>query len=132
MYRTKRQSRYKKLRDNGFLPFEASVLSRVPLNVPYMKPLVAERRKLVKKQLDKKVSQTKIADGIKLSYNVKGFTRRDSIGRKLYDVWAYLRKYEDNWRDKQPEYRSPSQKRRKNFTQFKRKFENRNKDIQLK
>lgn len=128
MYKTRRQQRYEKLRNNGFLAQEAQVLSKVPNYVPYMKTLIRERRKEVKALFDKKYSKTRIEEALKFKYEVAGFKKP----RGRLDVWAFLRRYEDDWRNKNPEYKSPSQKRRKNFVNFQRKLEGSLDKIQLK
>lgn len=132
MYKTRRQQRYEKLRNNGLLPREAQVLSKVPLNVPYIKKLITDRRQFVKKQLDNKKTPNQIEQMIRSDYYGRGMIVRDSLGRPKLNVWGYLRKYEDEYKGKQPEYRSPSQKRYKKFVDFQRKFENMADDVQLK
>ena len=128
MYKTRRQQRYEKLRYNGFLAQEAQVLSKVPMKVPYMKTIMRDRRKEVKTLIDKKYSKTRIEEALKMKYEVQGFMKP----RGRLDVWAYLRRYEDDWKNKHPEYSSPSQKRRKNFVDFQRKLEGSLDKIQLK
>ena len=131
MYKTRRQQRYEKLRGKGgtlFLAQEAQVLSKVPSYVPYIRAMVRDRLAVVNKLVSKGYSKTRIEEALKMKYEAEGFTKP----RGRLDVWAYLRRYEDDWKNKHPEYSSPSQKRRKNFVDFQRKLEGSLNKVQLR
>jgi len=50
-FRPRRQHRKNRLLNAGLLPFEAHALSSIPLNVPYMRALITNRKRLYKKAL---------------------------------------------------------------------------------
>jgi len=124
-FRTRRQNRYAKLRDAGFLPFEARALSKVPLKgVPWMKKMIRERYQLYKKAKQEKTSQKAWERQIKQIYIEEDFMFLGAgKWRAEYDPWQMLRSYEDKYKAKQPQYESPWKKRRKGWKDFIAKYE---------
>lgn len=122
-FRTRRQKRYENLRNNGFLPFEARVLSKVPRKVPYMPPLIANRAKLQVKAKKEEWSQKRYEDYIKKLYKDRGWLGLTRTGKVKYDTWQMLRESEDRYRNKHPEYSSPWLKKQKVWRDFVAKFE---------
>ena len=128
-FRTRRQNRYLKLRNAGFLPGEARPLSRVPFKrAPYTKEMFADRQKMVQKVVAdmKGASGTAIAKElerrVKKLYDTNRWTTAGK--RRIYrDAWKMLRDYEDRWRDKFPQYTSPWQPRRRDFVNYVAKAE---------
>jgi len=49
--------------------------------------------------------------------------KRTRTGRIVYDTWAMLRDFEDKYRAKHPQYKSPWEKRRKAWKSFVAKLE---------
>lgn len=129
-YRTRRQGRYSKLRDSGFTAREAQVLSNMPLNVPYMRKLVTERRQELRKAVKSGLTVKKFQDNIKNFYVANKFLKDAKISKKTgkvirarIDPWAMLRDYEDKFKAKTPQYDSPWQKKQKGFRDYMSKVE---------
>ena len=117
-YKTRRQQRYLRLRNSGFLPFEAQELSKVPNNVPYMANLYRNRKMLLGRAKKDRWSYTKYESSIKKLYDSNRWYR----ARKR-DPWQMLKVAERRYKTKHPEYSSPWKKRRKDFVEFTRKLE---------
>jgi len=123
-FRTRRQSRYAKLRESGFLPFEANEISKVPIKpVPYMKQLISERRQLQRAAKKSKLTTKQYENQIKQMYKDKQWTRKETGWERFYDPWAMLRQYENDYRAKVPQYESPWRKRRQAWQDFITKYE---------
>jgi len=122
-FRTRRQNRYLKLRTNGFLPFEARALSRVPIKgIPYMKEVIDARRELLSKATEDKLTTKDYERKIKQIYTDNAFTKAGTK-RIEYSPWKMLRKAEDVFKVKHPEYESPWKKRRQGWMDFLAKAE---------
>lgn len=121
--RTRRQHRYEILRASGFLPFEASALSKVSFRVPYMDVLIKERHKRYKAAIDRKLSQAEYERQIKTEYFDSKWRSKTKTGRFRYDPWKMLREFERDYRYKHPEYESPWEKRRKTWRDFVNKLD---------
>ena len=122
-FRTRRQQKYTKLRASGFLPFEARPLSKVPVRVcPYMKHLTKERREMFQKARAAGMTRIQWEGLIKEKYNTNKWLRAGRI-RIEADPWKMLREFEDRWKDKNPQYTSPWEKRWKDWQNFLRKAE---------
>lgn len=117
-FRTRRQNRYKVLRDNYFLPFEAQALSKVPFNTPYMHRLIMDRRKEARQAIKRNSTRKEWETQIKVKY-----LQNDWIRGKRLNPWDYLRNYEDNFKDTHPAYDSPWQKRQRSWRDFLKKTE---------
>ena len=117
-FRTRRQNRYLLLRNSGFLPYEAQTLSKVPLKVPYMDILIKERFKFKKQAIKDGWTKTKYELRIKDEYRVKGWTKKNRLGKLVADPWAMFRANEDVYKSKYPSYNSPWVKRQKSFRDF--------------
>ena len=121
-YKTHRQKRYQLLRYAGFLEFEARELSKVPAKVPYMKKLINERMLLFRRTTKRGMVSSEYLRRIKLKYHGKGWIRK--VGGKVkYDVWAMLRSFEDEYKDKVPDYVSPWEPKQRKTRDFEGQFE---------
>src|SRR4030042_329548 len=104
--KTRRMTRYKFLRQSGFLKQEAFVLSKVPLRIPYFDVIIKERYKQLVEAI-KTQSLAKFEKAIKQEYVDEGWIRK-----RRFDVWMMFRAYEDRYRRKFPQYESPWERRR--------------------
>lgn len=121
IFRTRREQRRRKLIGLGLLPFEAKELSKVPLNVPYFRMLVGERRQEYKKFI-KAERLTAWISYIKKLYDDNGWVT--VIGsHRIYDPWKLLRDYEERYRHKMPMYESPWEGQRRMRLDFLGKME---------
>lgn len=129
MLKTRRQQRYIRLRNAGFLPFEARPLSKVPQNIPYVKQMISSRRELLKQAIQDKRKDSRIltqkawAEQIKKTYTDNVLTRVNKRGDIVLDPWQLLRQREDAYILKHPEYESPWQKRGQRWRDFISKWE---------
>ena len=123
-FRTRRQARYQKLRNSGFLPFESRALSRVPFKIcPYMRQLINDRQETVLEAKRAGAAKTQYENQIKGLYNKEKWLKRDRINRAVADPWRMLRDYEDRWRQKQPSYTSPWEAKYRRWKDFYSKLE---------
>lgn len=118
--RTRRQNRYTKLRQSGFLPFEARPLSRVPFKIcPYMRQLIRDRQADFLEAKREGATRAQYENQIKEAYGKnKWLTERETKKGVKYieaDPWKMLRDYEDRFRDKHPEYESPWEPKWRNW-----------------
>ena len=116
-FKTRRQARYDTLRKAGFLKFEARDLSRVPFNIPYMRPLIKQRADQYNKAVDDEWTIGQWEKAINKRYHDNQWL--DSKGKP--SAWALLRDFEHKYRAKYPQYDSPWQKRKsrmRNFIKF--------------
>lgn len=116
-FRMRRQSRYVSLRKSGFLPFEASTLSKVPRSLPYMRLFIREREAILAQANANKMSPDNYTAYIKKIYTDNAYTR-DKRGKIYLDPWQLLRRFEDDYIKKHPEYQSPWAKRRVKWMNF--------------
>lgn len=117
-FRVRRHQRYELLRRAGFLPFEARPLSRIPTTrTPYMGEMIKDRLKMRQKAIVEKTGQAEWERRIKGLYDENKWLRA-GVRRIERDPWKMLRDYEDRWRDKQPEYESPWEKRGRKWKDF--------------
>ena len=122
--KTRRYSRYKRLRLNGFLPFEARPLSRVPFKIcPYMRQLIADRRAEANKAIKGGLTKKEYEQQIKDKYKGNKWQKLNRVGKVVADPWRMLRDYEDRWRAKQPDYSSPWEARMRKWRDFIDKIE---------
>lgn len=122
--KTRRQQRYKILRDAGFLPFEARPLSQVPIRtVPYMRDMIRDRQQLFNRAVKAKTSKWKWRDQIKELYAADEFMKLDWKDRLVPDPWQFLRSEEDKFKAKNPAYESPWEKRRRGWRDFLERIE---------
>src|SRR3990167_6951521 len=105
---TRRQYRYRRLINAGFLPFEAKELSEVPLWVPYMQNLILNRQHETWMMVKRGWDEGKRAQAWKARYRGKGWVRHDHL-----DVGAMLRHFESRYKDSHPEWESPWRKHRR-------------------
>lgn len=122
--KTRRQSRYTKLINSGFLPFEARPLSKVPTRTcPYMKNIVMTRLGILGRAKTAKVTRAEYEDRIRELYDRNGWIRKNKKGQLVGDPWQMLRDYEDEYRAKFPSYTSPSDESHKDWKDFYQKLE---------
>ena len=121
---TRREKRYALLRKNGFCKFEAEPLSFIPIKiVPYMKPLIRERWRMLRDALRHGVTITRFEAAIKADYHKDRFTKLNRAGKAVPDPWAMVKDYEDRYRSKTPAYESPWEERRRRAVDFMAKIE---------
>lgn len=106
-FKARRQHRYTQLIKAGFLPYEAREISHVPFNVPYMKSVISARRKILKQATTQKMTKANYQKMIK---------------KQFPDPWELLRKASDAWKQKHPDYQSPSRKKKRNWPDFQKKL----------
>jgi len=123
MLKTRRHQRYLGLRKSFFLPFEARPLSRVPSYVPYFKGLIRERRIMVKKAISLGTPARKFEEQVKELYRVNRWQKKNRAGQIVADPWAMLRDFQDKFKDKNPQYDSPWEKRQRNWRDFQSRIE---------
>jgi hypothetical protein len=119
----RRHSRYEKLRKDGFLPFEARPLSRVPSYVPYLKAMARERRDMIKKARALGTTQRQFEAQIKELYQINKWLKRNRAGKIVADPWRMLRDFQDRYKQKHPEYDSPWEKRGRAWKDFQARIE---------
>jgi len=123
MLKLRRHERYLKLRQAGFLPFEARPLSRVPSYVPYFRAIVKERRDLERKALKMGTKRAAFEGQIRELYRVNGWLKKNKASKVVADPWAMLRDFQDKFKDKNPQYDSPWEKRQRNWRDFQSRIE---------
>jgi len=121
-FRTRRQRRYFKLRELGFLKGEAFHLSKVPFRVPYMDVLMRDRFRKLQEAVRAGKSRKQFEDEIRKWYVQNYYFRMTKRGPRL-DPWKMLRDFEHAYRKAHPEYTSPWEKRRRKFRDFMQKAE---------
>jgi len=122
-FRKTRQARYEVLRRNGFLPFEARPLSRVPKKTPYMPQLIAVRGSLKARAKREGWTQKRYETYIKEIYRKRGWRKLNRVGKTVDDPWQMFRFYEDKYKSRHPEYISPWVPRQMRFRDFVSKYE---------
>ena len=124
-YKTQRQRRYALVRDSGFSKPEAAELSKMTmaqLNTPYIKRMIAERSRLYSKAMAAELSEAEFHRRMKLKSHAKGHTKQRN-GKRVPDIWAQLRDYEDDYKAKHPNWKSPFVKKLRDFVAFQSAFE---------
>lgn len=131
-YKVRRQGKFETLTKAGFVPFEARTLSRLKLNLPYMKPLIKERQaeyaKMVKRSIKKGLSKAD-QDKAWLTYIKKRYIAHGWYkGKELWGVtvaFRMLKSKERAYKYKVPAYESPYETRNKaaRFKGFKTKLD---------
>jgi hypothetical protein len=104
------------------LPFEAQALSKVPSNVPFIKSVASERKKLLRQAQKENWSAARYEREVKDIYNQGSYTKLSKRGI-VYDPWKMLRRHEDNFKARHPEYQSPWKKRQRVWRDFLAKAE---------
>ena len=119
-FREKRRRGY--LERSGFLLFEADDLCVIPGYVPYFKRLVRERRALLKEWLGAGYTMPQWELRLQRLYrDNKWVVFIDGLPKA--DPWKLLRAFEDDYRDHNPEYDSPWQKKKRRPRDFLPKIE---------
>ena len=123
-FRTRREARYLKLRQHGFLRFEARALSKVSTRVcPYLRNMMKERLGLMRESQKLGRTLRQYEDSIKELYQTNKWLTRNRVGRIVADPWRMFREQEDKFKAKFPQYTSPWQKRWRDWRQFQAKIE---------
>lgn len=122
MFRPRRQARYIRLKMIGFLPFEAYALSKVSPKVPYFRLMFDDRKGAYRTAKGFKFSKREWTATIADMYKDRGYGGYIFLRWKS-DVWAYLRSWEERYRERYPDYTSPWQKKKRKRTDFIAKFE---------
>ena len=90
------KSRKEKYLDNGFLPFEASIYSKLPNGIPYLDNLFNKRKKLYKKAIKEKWTQEKYKQAVKWEYESRNILKVGNAFGK-HEAYALLRDFESSW-----------------------------------
>jgi len=123
-FRTRREARYLKLRQHGFLRFEARPLSKVPTRVcPYLRAMMKERLKQMRDSQKMGRTLRQYEDSIKELYRTNKWLKKNRVGKIVADPWRMFRDYEDKYKAKFPQYSSPHEKRWKDWRQALGKIE---------
>ncbi len=123
-YRTRREARYVKLRQAGFLRFEARPLSKVlPRICPYFMDMIKGRRDMKGRAQKMGATEKQFEAQIKELYKTNGWLKRNRVGKIVADPWRMFRDAEDLWKAKFPQYDSPWMKRWKDWRNFQKKIE---------
>lgn len=115
-FKTRRQRRYRVLREAGFLPFEAQSLSRVTFQTPYFDAMIRSRYRELKTALREDISQAEWRRIIHRRYRDNGWYEVGDPRKR--SPFAMLRDFEEKYRGKNPNYKSPWEKRKKSWKQF--------------
>lgn len=126
-FKPRRQAKYRKLKEQGFLPFEAFAFSKVSPKVPYLKLMIDDRKGALREAKRLKFSKKEWTLTITDVYKEK-FLGKETIGwwgRPFWkaDPWAYFRSWEERYKERYPDYTSPWQKKKRKRTDFIAKFE---------
>lgn len=84
--------------DQGLLPFESQAFIVVPLDVPYLRNLKRERRKLFMQAANEGWTRRKYEAAVLLQYEARGWWQPGTrIGKG--DAFRMLKSYEAEWRE---------------------------------
>jgi len=120
MYKTRRQSKFQTLINAGFIGFESRAFSRVSPRVPYMKPMIKERKaeydRMLKRALKQGIPEAERdkqwLTHIKRRYVANGWKRKgDKWGVTV--AFRMLKAKEREYKYKHPAYESPWEKKHK-------------------
>ena len=125
IYKPRRLQRRNMLLRNGFLPFEAQEMSKIPLDAPYLKDMIKERLSAFQEARRIRLSANAWKEVVYDIYISRGLTRK-RYGRDFPDVWKYIRLQEERGKTKYPQYESPTKKKarvKKTSEEFGDKFD---------
>ena len=123
--RPRRLQRRNVLLKSGFLPFEAMEISKIPVNAPYLKDMIKERRSAFQEAIRVKLPAYAWKEVVYDVYISRGLTKL-RFGMDFPDVWKYIRMLAERSKTKYPEYTSPSKKQpkvKKTSEEFGEKFD---------
>jgi hypothetical protein len=124
MLKTRRMQRFANLRKLAFTKYEAFALSKVsPGITPYFREMMKERAEMAAKAFKMGTTEKQFEAQIKELYRVNRWVKRNRAGRIIADPWRMFRAFEDKFKQKNPQYTSPWQKRQKNMRDFITKYE---------
>jgi hypothetical protein len=124
MLKTRRMQRFANLRRLQFMKFEAFALSKVSPGVtPYFREMMKERAEMAAKAFKMGATEKQFEAQIKELYRVNRWVKRNRAGQIVADPWKMFRAFEDKFKQKNPAYTSPWQKRQKNLRDFIAKYE---------
>lgn len=115
---TRYRKRYEKYRLRGYTGAEARMLAKITSPPPYLANMRLERGKLYAQWQRSGKGIEAYRRMVRDFYDKKHALAED--GRP--DPYALLRKYEDRYGDLNPDYRSPSYKKLKDYQASKRKL----------
>lgn len=102
-----RRERYDKLtKKYGLLQFEAYELSKIPLNIPYFRDFLLQRRRKLLDMLSQGKTRKDYEAWIYGEYS-RGRLFKAGLRYEKCDPWKMLRAFEDNHKQKHPDYESP-------------------------
>jgi hypothetical protein len=126
MYKEKREARYQSLRGDGFAPFEARTLSKIPKSVPYLKVLTDQRKielAAFRRSKTRDTSDKAWETFLVKRYIMKGWSKHHPRSSQEA-AWEMLRHFEDKYKDDHPSYKSPWRTRQRDFRKAERKTDN--------
>lgn len=134
-YKPIRARRYEDLRKSGFLSQEASILSKVPGYVPYLKELKHDRKSILNRAIKNNYTNAQYRKEIADLYDKNNWSEYAVIANQRLlridasAVYKMLREYEDKWKDEHgtQAFKSPWVKKQRDYVAFSRKFDNMNK-----
>jgi hypothetical protein len=94
---------YDELIDAGFTEEEAEAFESIPFDTPYFAAMIEERRADFETAKEQGISRDEFIQSIQEKYD----------SEEWKNPFAMLRTYEDEYRDKNPEYESPWEKRQR-------------------
>jgi len=104
-FKTRRQHRYNRLKEEGFLNFEAIALSKIAFKVPYIKGMrkerVRARRDAIGEYKERRLrfSKAEWRAIIRDMYIAKGWFKEGKA-----DVWQMIRANEEKYKARHPDY----------------------------
>lgn len=116
---TRRQRRYEILRAAAMRPFEARAFSRVSFKrTPYIEQIMKDRWAMFMKAKAEGLTQRQWIARVNDLYARNRWYKRNKAGRLVADPWRLFRKYEDEFKAKQPQYESPWVRKQKDWRNF--------------
>jgi len=123
-FRSRRQARYARLRDSGWLKFEAVTLSRIkPKYPPYYHTMIRARSVINNRAEREGWSDARYIKYIYSLYNKNKWMMPSRTGKLKPSPWALFRSYEDKYKDRDKEYTSPWLDKQKKWRGFLGKYE---------
>jgi len=117
-----RQKKETAMRVVGFTANEAEKLSNISFKTPYIKDLIKDRRALLRKSVDKKISKPEYFASINEQYYAKEWV--DENGE--VEFWAMVRWYAKKGETKYPDWKTPHPKKvreQKDYIEYEEKWE---------
>jgi hypothetical protein len=115
-FKTMRQRRYDGAILLGATSWEAAIISKMPKNVPYIKPLLAQRSALRNSPKNKGLTAKEWDTRIVRMYVGKKWIKGNAKKRSAYSVWNMINAVGDAYKAKNPDYKSPRTSKKRDYT----------------